>query len=487
VRLTEAKVGMAVLLAVVALSYMTFKVGGLSFGEKGYRLFVIFPDVGGLTIRAPVQIAGVEIGEVEQIDLVDGGARVTLRIQSGIKLHAGGSAALKASGLLGDRFVGIIQGNEKELIKEGVTLATAAGEMEINQLTGQASDLMTRFARVADNINLFVEGFQQTFKTEEGKNSVTDIVTHVRSLSAGIDSFVSKNQGAMGRSIANLEEFTAFLNNEGDALLHGLTEITEKIASGEGTMGKLVYDQSAYDKLSGMLDDLGKSLKQVQLITDKMQRGEGTLGKLIMDDSAYQNLNTALKGVSNTLGRVNRFKTDVGFHNEYQLTENENKGYFSVSLSPQRDKYYLLEAVDDPRGEVSLTQRLNTSNGVPTTLTELETKRRLKFSALLGKRLPNLGFRVGLMENTFGIGTDLYFQDDRVKLSMDAWEFSSDDPLSPSPRLKVTAQYELLHHIQFMAGMDQILNAERETFFAGVGLRFEDDDLKYLLLSGAVK
>ena len=485
---TETKVGLAVLLAFAALSYMTFKIGGLSFGEKGYRLFVIFPDIAGLTVRAPVQMSGVEIGEVEQIDLVDGGARLTLRIRPGIELHAGVSAALKASGLLGGRFVAILQGKEKERIKEGAILSASAGERDIEQLAGQASDLIARFSHVADNINRFLEGFQKAFPTE-GESAMTDIVTHFRSLSSGIDSFVSKNQASMGQSIANLEAFTAFLNKEGNALLRDMTQITQKIARGEGTVGRLIHDQGAYDRFSGLLDDLGQSLKDIEVITDRMQRGEGTFGKLLVDDSAYRNFNTALEGVSDTLGRIKRFKTEVGFRNEYQFSENENKGYVSVSLSPQRDKYYLIEAVDDPLGETTLTRRLNTVNGVPTTLTELETRRALKFSALLGKRLPHLGLRMGLMENTFGVGTDLYLQDDAFKLSLDAWEFSSDDPLSDAPRLKVTAQYELLRHIHFSVGMDQMLNANRETVFAGIGLRFEDDDLKYLLggFSGVAK
>lgn len=227
-RSTETKVGLVVLLAVVALSYMTFKIGGLSLGEKGYRLFVVFPDVGGLTVRAPVQISGVEIGEVEQIDLVDGGARVTLRIQPEIHIRAGGSAALEASGLLGDRFVSILQGKKKGMMKEGDALTALAGKKDLDQLAGQASDLINRFSRVADNINLFIEGFQKAFNTESGKSAVTDIVTHVRSLTAGIDSFVFKNQASMGRSITNLEEFTTFLNKEGNLLLHDMTQITQK-------------------------------------------------------------------------------------------------------------------------------------------------------------------------------------------------------------------------------------------------------------------
>jgi len=200
-------------------------------------------------------------------------------------------------------------------------------------------------------------------------------------------------------------------------------------------------------------------------------------------------MNKALKGVSDTLGRIQRFKTEVGLRNEYQLTDSENKGYFSLKLSPRPDKYYLLEVVDDPVGKVDLTRRVVTNNGTPTVLTELETTQQLKISALLGKRLPHVGLRIGLMENSFGLGGDLYFYNDRLRFAVDGWDFNSDDPLSQDPHVKVMAQYDFLRHVHLTAGYDQILNSRRDNLFIGAGLRFEDDDLKYLIggFSGLAK
>ncbi len=486
---TETRVGIVVLLGAIVLTYMTFKVGGFQFREKGYRLFVVFPNVSGLDARAPVQVSGVEIGHVESVSLVEGGARITLFIRPDIEIKAGGFAAIRSSGLLGDRFVAIEPGKKPEIWKEGDTLPASSEGADIDQLTGQVADLITRFLKVTEDVQAITASLREAFGTEEGTMALKDILAHVRSLTRGIDEFVSANRGAIGRSISNLEGFSKLLKEEGEGLLKGLTRITQKIESGEGTIGKLIYDQETYDKLYGTLDRLGGSLKSVQSITERVDRGEGTIGKLFSDETAYENLNTALEGVSSTLGRIQGFKTEVGFRNEYQLDENENKGYFSIQLSPRQDKYYLLEVVDDPRGKISLTSRLTTENGTPKTVTELETARKMKLSALFGKRLPSVGLRIGLMENAFGIGTDLYSKNDRLRFSFDAWDFSSDDPLSKEPHLKISAQYDILRHIHFAAGYDQMLNSELDTLFVGAGLRFEDDDLKYLLggFSGVAK
>ncbi len=471
-----------VIVGVVVLTFMTFKVGGFTFGDKGYRISVAFPTVLGLEERAPVRISGVEVGKVESIALSKGGATATLLIDQGIEIPKDSAVSIASSGLLGDRFVEVILGQSKDALADGGTLLSAPNKgASMEQLTGQVSDLITRFVKVADDVGAVTTSLRGAFGTKEGEQSLKDIVENVRSLTKGIDDFVRSNQASMGNSISNLEEFSDFLNKEGQTLLKSLTKISQKIESGEGTVGKLIYDQGAYDKLSGSLDDLGGSLKSVRSITKKVEQGEGTIGKLFADEKAYNNINTALEGVSNTLGRIQRFQTNVGFRNEYQLDSSENKGYLSLKLSPRQDKYYLVELIDDPIGKIDLTTNVTTTNGVPVTRADLETKRKLKFSAQFGKRLPNVGLRIGLVENAFGIGGDIYSQDDHLKVSVDAWDFSSDDPLSKNPHIKVSAQYEVLRFIHFGVGYDQILNDQRETLFVGAGLRFDDDDIKYLI------
>jgi len=480
---TEAKVGVVVILGAIVLTFMTFKVGGFTLGDKGYRVSVVFPTVLGLEERAPVRISGVSVGVVEEIALSKmGGAIVTLLIRQGIEIPKDSAASIASSGLLGDRFVEILPGQNKALLADQGILSPAPNKgANMEQLTGQVADLITRFVKVADDVGAVTTSLRGAFGTKEGEQSMKDIVEQVRSLTKGIDDFVRSNQKSMGNSITNLEAFSNFLNKEGQELLKSLTKISKKIESGEGTVGKLIYDQGAYDKLSGTLDDLGGSLKSVNSITKKVERGEGTIGKLFSDEKAYNNLNTALEGVSNTLGRIQRFSTNVGFRNEYQMDSSKNKGYFTIILSPRQDKYYLVELVDDPLGKVALTTHLTTKDGVPSTATDLETTRKLKFSAEFGKRLPNFGLRIGLIENAFGIGGDVYSQDDHLKVSVDAWDFNSDDSLSKKPHLKVSAQYEILRYIQFGVGYDQILNSERNTLFVGAGLRFDDEDIKYLI------
>jgi len=86
----EAKVGLFVLAALIILGYMSFRVGEYGFGlKKGYPVNVVFDNATGLEKDASVQIAGVEVGRVDNISLKDGKALVTLRMLPSVKTGRG--------------------------------------------------------------------------------------------------------------------------------------------------------------------------------------------------------------------------------------------------------------------------------------------------------------------------------------------------------------------------------------------------------------
>ena len=480
---TEAKVGAVVLLGLAVLTYMTFRVGGFTFlREDGYRVFVVFRSASGLDKKAPARVAGVEVGRVEEIDLAEGGAKVALRIQPKVKIRKGGHAAIRSTGLLGDRFVEIVAGKEEDFLKEGDLLPSREEAPDLESLT-------SRFSEIAEDVKAITASLREVVATPEGKESMKDILSNVRQLTKGINDFVQNNRESLSRSVANFEDFSKSLKEQGNDLVRSLNNMAQKMERGEGTLGKLINDEEAYDKINRSLDDLGHSLKSVEAITQKIERGEGTIGKLFSEEKAYDSLTSALEGLGNAVGRIERFRTFVGFRDEYQLQEKENKGYFTIQLQPRADKSYILELIDDPRGRVTQTTDVITVNGVPSVVTDLRTQRRLKLSALFGKRVSNLGLRIGLVENTFGLGADYYLFDDRFRASLDAWDFNSDDPQSVRTHMKVTAAYTLFKYISFEGGYDQMLNRDLNTFFIGAGLKFEDDDFKYLLggISGLAK
>jgi phospholipid/cholesterol/gamma-HCH transport system substrate-binding protein len=132
-------VGLFVLAGILAVAYLSFQVGGLSYnGPTGFGLVAIFDDVGGLSSRSPVVISGVKVGQVTQIELDENlRARVFLDLDPQLELPVDTSAAVRTSGLLGDQFVALEPGAEDELLRSGETLAYTESAVNLDKLIGK--------------------------------------------------------------------------------------------------------------------------------------------------------------------------------------------------------------------------------------------------------------------------------------------------------------------------------------------------------------
>jgi len=132
-------VGLFVLMGIGTLAYLSLKVGGLEFGgEKRIVLYATFNDIGGLSVRAPVRVAGVKIGQVSAIDLdEDLRAEVALLVESNLGLSIDSSAAIRTSGLLGDQFISVELGAEDDVLGDGEEFVYTESAFSIDKLIGQ--------------------------------------------------------------------------------------------------------------------------------------------------------------------------------------------------------------------------------------------------------------------------------------------------------------------------------------------------------------
>jgi len=114
----DLSVGVFVLVGVLALGWLSVKLGRVEFlGSHGYVLTADFPSVGGLKVGSAVEIAGVEIGRVDSITLdKDFQARVRMTIRPDIKLQDDSIASIKTKGLIGERYIRINPGGSERMI-----------------------------------------------------------------------------------------------------------------------------------------------------------------------------------------------------------------------------------------------------------------------------------------------------------------------------------------------------------------------------------
>jgi phospholipid/cholesterol/gamma-HCH transport system substrate-binding protein len=456
----EAKVGLLVLVGSVLLLYMIFAVGKYQFGEKkGYTLQAAFDSVAGLDTKAAVRMAGVKIGLVESVELEDSRAKVTMRIDPEVKITRGTEAMIKTKGLLGEKYVEFVP------VKQGKPQQpSAAGESTYHdgervQATVSPSDidkLINQVSSISDDIKKVTESLSQVLGTERGARSLEDILGNLR------------------QTTANIKDFSITLQGDGSEMV---TRLNELVASLNGVVGENRDNlQVTMENIKEASKTAEMALASIENATRKIDRGEGTIGKLVNDESVYNNIDSAAKGISDYTTRIERMKTIVAFRSEYMFPE--AKSYATLELKPRMDQYYIFEILSDPFSNYNRTTTTTTPGNTVVTETYED---KFKFSLEFAKRWGNLAVRLGLIESTGGAGVDYYAFDDRIKFSVDTWNYGSKEPDNNKAHVKATATVGLGKTVFMNAGYDNALNSRRASAFVGLGLRFDDTDLKYLM------
>jgi len=141
-RSIEILVGFFVTLGFVAMFFLSMEVSNLSnaSGDDGYDIIASFENVGSLKVRAPVAMAGVNVGRVTAInfDPETFEAVVTMTIEAKYnQLPSDSNASILTAGLLGEQYVGLEPGGEEEMLKEGSQLELTQSALVLEQIIGQ--------------------------------------------------------------------------------------------------------------------------------------------------------------------------------------------------------------------------------------------------------------------------------------------------------------------------------------------------------------
>lgn len=480
---TELKVGTFALLVIIMLAFMTFKVGGLEWAKgKGYRIYVYFDNIAGLDEKTRVKIAGVDVGIVKSIELFNGRAKIKLRIDPDIRIYQNAAASIRSTGLLGDKYLNINIGSpDSPLLKDGDTINKVTEFVEMD-------DLAKTLIEESQNFSKLVESLNKVFGTEDAKDSLSQIIENLRELTGALNKTITVNDQKLRTVLDNINDLTVSISNLIEKNRDPLTSTIADIQDFSNTIKisgpELVLNlKEASKELRAMVEENRQGIKSavesLDNIAKRVDSGEGSLGKLIKDDRLYESINKAAEGLNKTFSAIDRFKIFLTFQTEYLSELEDGKGYFYLTIQPRPDKYYIFGVVGDPLGRVTTTETTITPPG--TVVKEDVVEKKIEFTAQFARRFGNTAVRIGLTENTFGVGGDYFFYNDKGKITADIWDFSNREEGSKNPHLKVGLDFFLFKSLFLSAGADNIINTKWRGGYIGMGLRFEDEDFKYLL------
>src|SRR5208282_3897964 len=220
----ETKLGYFVVLAVFAAWIIVETLGGVEMFRGGYHINALFDTVQDLKVGNSVKLAGVEIGRVEKIELAGDKVRVTMKLHSDAVVRTDSKATIKFTGMMGQYFVSVDFGTPGAPPAIGGAVLATEEQPDLNAV-------MTKLNDAAEGIKRFGDAFSG----DKISNLIGPLVD-----------FVKQNSGNLGGAISNIDN------------------ITGQIASGQGTVGKMIYDQSLYDSAMSTVTNLQDAVTQVR-------------------------------------------------------------------------------------------------------------------------------------------------------------------------------------------------------------------------------
>jgi phospholipid/cholesterol/gamma-HCH transport system substrate-binding protein len=497
----------ALVIVVLAVATLIFKYTTERVGKgTGTTAWALFHDAKGIYEKSRVLSAGLEVGQIEKRELDPSGmAKITIRIlPDKIKLYKNAVVAKRAASLLGEFYLDLDPGTPLEKPKlppnappgtpepparpvpalpDGGKIENVIEPVEMGKIIEQVGatlpilrDILSdvreltsgQVKEIADNVNEMI-----------AKNSVTldRLLQRVDHIAANVDDITTAEAKDLKESLANIKDITVGLKS-----LVGTSEGEVK-----GTGEKL---RNSVDKLQASIDSLEHSMKNIETTTGNIAEGKGTVGRLVNDPAIANNIEQITEDASTFVKGVTRLQTIVGLRTEYNYLANTYKSYFTIQIAPRPDKFYLIELVDDPRGfrEQSTEIHDNSRTGTYSD-TVVKTSQKLRVSFQLGKCIAAVCGRFGIKESTGGAGIDVHLMDDMLTLSADVFDTQS----NAYPRFQGRAYVNVYkRYVQLIGGVDDVFNYTPTKggaggffdWFFGAQLRFNDEDLKALLLFG---
>jgi phospholipid/cholesterol/gamma-HCH transport system substrate-binding protein len=285
--------------AVVALTTLFAFVWGYNF-LKGNDIFskqrvfyTVFDDAGGLNTSAPVMANGFKVGLVKSIYFEPENRRklvVELMLTADNFEIPKGTKARLVSDLFGTTSLNLILGDEVGDFEVGDTLMS---EMEVGlteELTNVSKSLIplkVKAENLIQNLDSLVLDIRDALGKGERASSVNkalaDLAVTMENLkrATGKIEVLVSDEGDLGRILSDVEAFTSVLDkNKGeiDRLVGNLATFSDSLAASE---------------LTSTINNANRTFAELADAMEKINNGEGTVGKLLKDDSVYNNLNAA--------------------------------------------------------------------------------------------------------------------------------------------------------------------------------------------------
>ena len=297
----EAKLGMVFLLAIIIFVWGLFYLKEWRVTGDTYLVEVRLSSAVGVKSSDPILVGGVRIGKVEAVSLDDLTPIVTLRIDEPFEIPEDSQVEVISRSVMGEKSINIRKGVSTKMIPPG-------GAIEGTAAPG-ISDMFTQVDSVTVNMRNLLKNANILLDPERDK-SIKSSLAGVHDLTIELHKTLKRESVQINRVMANM-----------DSLVSNVRDLSEtERAKVSNTLDNL---ENTSGQLSAMMDELQTTTTALDNILTRIDRGEGTIGKLLQDDSLYEDVARVFVKMDRLVDNIDRLVVDV----------NENPGrYVKVEI-----------------------------------------------------------------------------------------------------------------------------------------------------------
>ena len=275
----ETRLGIFVVFVIIAAVVIVETLNGWQFLQKSIHVSALFDTIQDLKQGSDVKMAGVRIGQVESMHIENDKVRVTMRLNADAPVKTDSTATIKFTGLMGQNFMSISFGSPGAPAAIDQSVLTSEEQPDLSAVMAKLNDAAT--------------GIQTAMKGFTGDS--------INNLLGPLTDLIKANKGNLTGMITNMQN------------------ITGQIASGQGTIGKLIYDQTLYNSALSTVTNLQGTVVTAQTMISSVTNGQGTLGKLMTDETLYRVTTDSMTNLDGILRKINHGEGSVG-----KLVNNED-------------------------------------------------------------------------------------------------------------------------------------------------------------------
>ena len=281
---SQLKVGITVIVASLTLGFLLFLMSGTA-GLFTPRITIksYFDNAEGLREGAPVRLSGVDIGNVTHISIVNAKDKQQTPVEVVMKVSTKYSYGMRRDSVTSLETAGVL----------GETFLDIDSSQAIG---GPVQDGDTLPTQVHPDFNQVVRASQSTLQNMDALLKRADRIL----------AFAESGKGSLGKLI-----YDPTLYNRFSATIADFQQIVQQVSAGQGSLGALISRNDAYDKFLATLDKMNG-------VIDDIQAGKGTAGKFLKDPSLYNNANDTIANLKKVTDDINAGKGTLG-----KLTKDE--------------------------------------------------------------------------------------------------------------------------------------------------------------------